>query len=422
MAELERARFTAAIAALSAVLPLEHPADAVLRRFFRDHPGLGVRDRAFIAETVFACLRRKRLLEHLAGGARPRRLVLACLTKLQGVSVRELAAVADASDLEWLRGVRAVDLDTLPLGVRADFPDWLIERLLPDLGEAALLALARSLQQPAPLDLRVNLARATRDEVLAQLRRDGIEAAPTPFSPIGVRLQGKPAINRHQLFLSGAVEVQDEGSQILGLLVQPKRRDLVVDFCAGAGGKTLLLGDLMQSHGRLYAFDTSAKRLANLKPRLARAGLSNVHPQLIEGAHDRRIARLAGKADRVLVDAPCSGLGTLKRNPDLKWRQTPQSISEMTAKQASILSAAGTLVRPGGRIVYGTCSPLREENEDIVQGFLTAHPDFALKSVADVLAALKIPLDTGELLRLSPERHGCDGFFAAVLERGAKTA
>ncbi len=172
------------------------------------------------------------------------------------------------------------------------------------------------------------------------------------------------AINRHELFRSGAVEVQDEGSQLLGLLVAPRRRDLVVDFCAGAGGKTLLLGDLMQSQGRLYAFDTSERRLAKLKPRLARAGLTNVEPRQIADENDARAHRLASKADRVLVDAPCSGLGTLRRNPDLKWRQSPATVAEMAAKQASIMAAAARLVRPGGRLVYGTCSLLAEENEN----------------------------------------------------------
>lgn len=417
MAELERAQLSAAGAALAAVLPFSQPADAVLGAFFRKHPKLGARDRAFIAETVFACLRRKRLLEQLAGGTDPRRMVLACLAKLSGVSSRTLAPLLEASEIAWLRDVRALSIDELPLGVRCDLPDWLVEKLLPQLGESQLLALARGMQQPAPLDLRVNLTKASREEVQARFAADGIDAAPMPLSPLGVRLRGKPAINRHELFLSGAVEVQDGGSQLLGLLVAPKRNDLVVDFCAGAGGKTLLLADLMQSHGRLYAYDTSGRRLANLKLRAARAGVSSVQPQLIESEQDARLLRLRDKADRVLVDAPCSGFGTLRRNPDLKWRQTPTSIAEMSAKQASILAAAARLVRPGGHLVYGTCSVLREENEDIVEAFLAAHRDFELKPAAEVLAHARVPLDTGDYLRVSPHEHGCDGFFAAVLVR-----
>ena len=417
MADLEAAQLTWAVSALAAVLPLHRPADALLRAFFRDHPQLGARDRAFIAATVFACLRRKRLLEHLAAGTHARRLVLACLAKLQGVTRQALAPHIDASEAAWLDEVQATCLDELPLALRCDFPDWLMDRLLPGLGEAALLRLARGMQEPAPLDLRVNRMKTTREGVLERFDRDGITAHPTPYSPLGVRLQGNPAINRHELFGAGAIEVQDEGSQLLGLLVAPKRRDLVVDFCAGAGGKTLLLGDLMHSHGRLYAFDTSERRLANLKPRLTRAGLSNVEPCRIADEHDPRALRLAGKADRVLVDAPCSGLGTLRRNPDLKWRQTPAAIEAFRLKQASIMAAAARLVRPGGRLVYGTCSVLAEENEGIVEGFLATHPHFELRPAAQVLAQAHVPLDTGQFLELTPAAHGCDGFFAAVLER-----
>src|SRR6185369_2246042 len=196
----------------------------------------------------------------------------------------------------------------------------------------------------------------------------------------------KPALQEHPLFLSGAIEVQDEGSQLLGYLVAPKRGELVIDFCAGAGGKTLLLGALMRSTGRLYAYDVSDKRLSKLKPRAARAGLSNVHPVVLDNENDIRVKRMAGKADRVLVDAPCSGLGTLRRNPDLKWRQSPESVAELTAKQSAILTAAARLVKPGGRLVYATCSLLEEENEAIVAAFLASYPLFASVSAQDVLA------------------------------------
>ena len=210
---------------------------------------------------------------------------------------------------------------------------------------------------------------------------------------------------------------------MLACLLAPKRSEAVVDFCAGAGGKTLLLGAQMKNTGRLYAFDVSDRRLANMKPRLARSGLSNVHPVRIEHERDTRIKRLAGKIDRVLVDAPCSGLGTLRRNPDLKWRQDPQSVGELTAKQAAILAAAATLVRPGGRLVYATCSLLTVENRGIVEAFLAAHPDFALLPAGEVLAKQQIELPasalSGDCLQLLPQHHDTDGFFAAVLERRA---
>jgi 16S rRNA (cytosine967-C5)-methyltransferase len=198
---------------------------------------------------------------------------------------------------------------------------------------------------------------------------------------------------------------------------------MVADFCAGAGGKTLLLGGLMRSQGRLYAFDVAEKRLAKLKPRLARSGLSNVHPVRIESENDIKIKRLAGKLDRVLVDAPCSGLGTLRRNPDLKWRQTPASVAELTVKQAAILHAASGLVKTGGRLVYATCSLLAAENDAVVADFLAAHPQFVALSAAEVLSRQGIDIDCdasgGDRLRLLPHRHGTDGFFAAVMERRA---
>ncbi|MBI3936593.1 MAG: RsmB/NOP family class I SAM-dependent RNA methyltransferase [Betaproteobacteria bacterium] len=407
----------AAAEALRAALGFGHPADAVLRRFFRAHPGLGARDRAFVAETVFDVLRRKRLLDFLVNDASPRQLVLACLTRFRGLSVRDLEPLLTREETAWAGRLKALHADEPPLAVQADLPDWVVASLERSLDDEDILALGRAMQQPAPLDLRVNTLAATREEVLAELAARGIAATPTPLSPLGIRLAGKPALERDALYLSGKIEVQDEGSQLLGFLVAPRRHDLVVDFCAGAGGKSLLLGALMRSHGRLYAFDVSVKRLNRLRVRLKRSGLSNLHPQLIANENDLKVKRLAGKIDRVLVDAPCSGLGTLRRNPDLKWRQSPRSVEELKLKQAAILNAAAGLVKPGGRLVYATCSMLPEENEDIVAGFLAGHAGFALAPANAVLAESRIALDTGEYLRLTPQRHGTDGFFAAVMQR-----
>jgi 16S rRNA (cytosine967-C5)-methyltransferase len=293
------------------------------------------------------------------------------------------------------------------------------QRLLTTHTEVDAAALARGLLEPAPLDLRVNALRATREEVLERFAADGIDAAATPFSPNGVRLAEKPALQQHPLFLEGKVEVQDEASQLLTWLVAPRRREMVVDFCAGAGGKTLALGAAMRSEGRLYAFDTSKSRLANLAPRLKRSGLSNVHPQHIDSENDSRIKRLSEKIDRVLVDAPCTGLGTLRRNPDLKWRQSEPGLAELVAKQGVILAAAARLVKPGGRLVYATCSILPEEDDGVVAAFLSAHPQFRPLHCGELLAAQGIALDTGEQLRVYPHSHGMDGFFAAALERRA---
>jgi 16S rRNA (cytosine967-C5)-methyltransferase len=287
------------------------------------------------------------------------------------------------------------------------------------MSDSDILALGRALQQPAPLDLRVNTLLAKRDDALAALAASGIQGRATPYSPAGIRLHDKPAINLHPLFRDGSIEVQDEGSQLLAYLVAPRRGELVVDFCAGAGGKTLALGALMHSQGRVYAFDVSARRLARLKPRLKRSGLSNLHPAVIAHENDAKVKRLASRIDRVLVDAPCSGLGTLRRNPDLKWRQSPQSVEELKRKQAAILASAARLVKPQGRLVYATCSLLAEENEDIVEKFLADHADYRCLDCAEILRSQRIDLDTGRYLTLRPDVHGTDAFFAVVMTRAA---
>ena len=403
---------------LSELLRSSFPADLVVSHYFRQHRELGHADRGFVAETVFSVLRRKRSLSaRCADEVTSRRLLLAALACLHGMNRRELAVVLSESESKWLGQAKAVHLDDLPPAVRLDLPDWLHGELSRQFAAEAVEQLAAALNQPAPLDLRVNALKAHRQEVLARLLADGLTAAPCPYSPLGIRLAGKPALSRHPLFLDGSIEVQDEGSQLLGFLLQPRRGEMVADFCAGAGGKTLLLGAMMRSQGRLYAFDVDERRLARLKPRLARSGLSNVHPVRIDSERDTKIRRLAGKLDRVLVDAPCSGLGTLRRNPDLKWRQTPASVAELCTKQGAILAAAGDLLKPGGRLVYATCSVLEAENEVIVQNFLARFPEFVLCSAQEILARQEIAIDVGERLRLLPQHHGTDAFYGAVMER-----
>lgn len=418
--QITSAQFSQLVEALTIVLPLVSPADVTLKHFFREHPKLGSHDRAVIAETVYAVLRRRRLLEHLVPHGVPRRMALAALVKLNGLSLKQLAPIMRNDDEEWLTVLKSVKTESLPFEIRADLPDWVIKRLRVWLDDGQILTLAQGLQTTAPLDLRVNTFRTRRETVLEAFRAEGIAAEPTRLSPIGVRLAQKVALNKHPLFLSGDVEVQDEGSQLLGLLMEARRGEMVVDFCAGAGGKSLLLGAAMQSQGRVYAFDVSEKRLNNLGPRLKRSGLSNLFPSRIDSENDPKIKRLAGKIDRVLVDAPCTGLGTLRRNPDLKWRQTEEGLMELRAKQKSILNAAAKLLKPGGRLVYGTCSILREENEEIAADFLLSHPKFRLLGAAEVLGRLKIDVpDAGDYLRLSPELHHTDGFFAAIFELSA---
>ncbi|NJA89015.1 RsmB/NOP family class I SAM-dependent RNA methyltransferase [Rhodocyclus tenuis] len=415
---LSPALFARAEAVLGELLRFSSAADVVLSAYFRRNPELGRADRAFVAELAYTVLRRRRsLAERCAGDVTSRRLLLAALACEQGLNRRQMDTLLRDPEGKWLSEAKALVRASLPPAVRCDLPDWLHALLVAQYGEEATEALAEASNRQAPLDLRVNVQKATREAVIERLVADGIAASATPLSPIGVRLNGKPSLAKYPLFLDGSIEVQDEGSQLLGFLLQPRRGEMVADFCAGAGGKTLLLGALMRSQGRLYAFDVSARRLAALKPRLARSGLSNVHPVCIDSERDARVRRLAGKLDRVLVDAPCSGLGTLRRNPDLKWRQTPQAIAELGVKQASILAAAATLVKPGGRLVYATCSPLAAENDAIVDAFIAAHPEFTPLSAGDILREQGIAITAGDRLRLSVLEHGVDGFFAAVFQR-----
>ncbi len=410
-----------ASALLAAILNGQSAADKAMERYFREHRELGARDRGEVAESTYAALRRLALLKHAAGADAPASALMAtCLLSL-GWSARALEQANyrpkegyEARHLaERLRGLRQ---EELPLDVRTNLPQWLAERLVEQLGQDETIALADALNQPAPLDIRINTLKTERDALQAQLAAEGHDLQPTPYSPLGLRRNDRAPLFKTRSFQEGLFEIQDEGSQLLGLLLEPKRRELVVDFCAGAGGKTLEVGALMANTGTLYAFDVAAKRLEKLKPRLARAGLDNVRAVVIDSERDARVRRLASKADRVLVDAPCSGTGTVRRNPDIKWR--PIDLDEITAKQKNILAAAATLVRPGGRIVYATCSLLREENEAIIEGFLADHPDFALVPANEVLARRNVDIaGMDRYLRLYPHRHGTDGFFAAVAER-----
>jgi 16S rRNA (cytosine967-C5)-methyltransferase len=409
---------------LGELLQWAGPADVTLSRWMRAHPGLGARDRAEVAEAVYDVLRnlrRYRRLGESGTGPASRRLAILGLAATWASDAHGAAALDEGleeAEREWLAHVARLDLATLPRAVRCSLPDWLEERLgaLPDAD-----ALIESLNRPAPLDIRVNPLKAERDDILRSFRGTPAERyapAAMPWSPWGIRMQGRPPVNRWPQFEDGRIEVQDEGSQLLALLVAPRRGEMIIDFCAGAGGKSLLIGALMRSTGRLYAFDVSAARLARAKPRFARSGLSNIVPVVIQDENDARVKRLAGKVQRVLVDAPCSGIGTLRRNPDLKWRQHPAALVELTVLQARILASAARCVAPGGRLVYATCSLLSEENEAHADAFLTAHPEFERVDAAAILNGRCPGLElAGPYVNLRPDRHGADGFFAAVFER-----
>ena len=406
---------------LERVLRFDAPADSLVSSFLRAHKELGQRERHTLAETTYQVLRERLRYQHLAaGGAAPPFRRLAILG-WQGAHYFLHSGMSD-EERAWLERARKAEAAGLPDKLRHNLPDWLSGQLLEQFGAEDFWPAVQALNRPAALDLRVNVLKAKREAVQAALAELGISAAPTPYSPWGLRLADKPALQLLPAFKQGDFEVQDEGSQLLALLLDARRGEMVVDFCAGAGGKTLAIGAAMRNTGRLYAFDTSGHRLAALKPRLARSGLSNVYAVQIAHERDDRIKRLAGKIDRVLIDAPCSGLGTLRRNPDLKWRQTPGSIVELPDKQRAILASAARLLKPGGRLVYATCSLLRAENEVIADEFTQAQAgNFTVLPAATALAEARVAqpetLTEGAHLRLWPHRHATDGFFAAVWQR-----
>ena len=407
-------------ALLREVLRFDAAADAVVAAYVRRQPGLGPRERQLLADTVFAALRRLPLWRHLARdapGAVERRIAALAWAGDTDALARSL----DAGERAWLDAARACDVETLPDTLRHHLPDWLAAALRAQLADDEFWALARALLAPAPLDLRVNVLKARREAARAALADAGIATEPTPYSPWGLRVQGKPSLRGVAALQRGEVEVQDEGSQLLALLSGARRGETVVDFCAGAGGKTLALGAMMRGNGRLYAFDVSASRLAALQPRLQRAGIDHVYPMTIAHERDERVQRLEGKVGRVLVDAPCSGLGTLRRNPDLKWRHTPHTVEALVATQRAVLDAAARLLAPGGRLVYATCSLLEAENEAVADAFGADHPRWRPLDAAAVLqhagVADAASLAPAGRLRLWPHRHGTDGFFAAVWQR-----
>jgi len=421
---------------LARLLRFEGPADATMSRHFKADRRLGPRERSVVAEAAFGALRRLATLRWVMQTADPVRAPhLAALIELaRQHGIDSLGPRLLRGDERAVRGALSLDLALAPAAVRAEVPTWLFQKITVQYHDAQQLleALARA----APLDLRVNTIKIDRDSVLAEFKsafkssagstRSGgapLHAEATRYSPDGIRLRDKPALTRWPMYKDGRIEVQDEGSQLVARLAAPRRGQMVVDFCAGAGGKTLAIGSLMKSTGRIYAFDVNAKRLAGLGPRLARSGLSNVHPVAIRSAADSRVKRLAAKIDRVVVDAPCSGSGTLRRNPDLKWRFDEGELERLTGVQSDLLRASARLVKPGGRLVYATCSVLSVENQDIVSTFLAEHPDFTALPAAEVLGGQGIRIEDAERFApwfvMLPHLHDTDGFFAAVLERDA---
>jgi 16S rRNA (cytosine967-C5)-methyltransferase len=311
----------------------------------------------------------------------------------------------------------------MPRAVACDIPDWLEPHLAAVYGRRLEDEMA-ALNAAAPIDLRVNSLRADRETARRALAAEHITAEPTPWSPLGLRLKHRAPLAGTSVFKDGFVEVQDEGSQLAALLADARPGMRLVDFCAGAGGKSLALAAGMNNRGKLVACEVSAWRLERSARRLRRAGVSNVERRTLTSERDPWVKHHAKSFDRVFVDAPCLGIGSWRRNPDGKWRARPQDLAELVERQRDILASASRLVKPGGRLIYVTCSLLREENEDQAEAFLAAHPDFALYPAArawEETIGGRSPAGD-EYLRLTPARHGTDGFFTAIFERATTAA
>ena len=397
-------------------------ADSQLSLFFKKNKNIGKSERSLIADTYYNVIRNKRYLEALGSTSNPFKLILIYLIKLQGRSIRDLLPMISEENGIWLTKIKANKLTNIDLSVKLSLPDWFWSKLSTQYNEKIAIKIANSLLLPAQLCVRVNALKGkNRQEVITELKESFPEVQDqifeTKISPIGIILPRGSFIQKHPLYLEGNVEIQDEGSQLLSYLADAKRGQMVADFCAGAGGKTLAMASMMKNTGRIYSFDISGKRLDNLKVRLKRSGASNISMQRISSENDNKIKRLKEKFDRVLVDAPCTGFGTLRRNPDLKWKHSEKTLMELIVKQRNILQSAARLCKKKGLLIYATCSLLNEENEEQVTNFLSKNLDFKLLSKTVILEKYGVFLNDKKYLKLNPFENDTDGFFGAVMEK-----
>jgi 16S rRNA (cytosine967-C5)-methyltransferase len=430
-------RIEAAIELLGLIDTPLRPADQVAAEYFRGHRYIGSKDRRAVSDLLYGIVRRRAALDWWLARASAgpveagRGRMIATLVLVEGWPAERIAAAFDGvqyhpaaltpAERALARGLERHTLDhpDQPDWVRYEVPEWLFPKLAARFGPSLVREL-RALQEEAPLDLRVNLIKATREQAIAALAGEGVPASPTPLSPVGLRLARRVNIAGTRTFQDGLVEVQDEGSQLVALLTDVRPGQRVCDFCAGAGGKTLALAARMNNRGSITALDVREGRIARASQRLRRAGVHNVTRRVLEGQRDPWVKRHKAGYDRVLVDAPCTGCGTWRRNPDAKWNVRPKDLAELVVLQADILDSAARLVKTGGRLVYATCSLLAEENEAQVEKFLGGHADFRQLPVAEIWPAAvggPCPVATPSLM-LTPAGHGTDGFFAAVFERG----
>lgn len=415
----------------------DQPADATIAKYFRGHRYIGSKDRAKISAALYEILRHTYRLNwwvdelmngKLSAEERIRGVMITFLSLLKKYPAEAIMAVFsggkyapaaleddETAFLKKLEG-RTLVHPKMSDSVRLECPPWAYSLMKPSYGDA-LDDEMQAMQEPASLDIRINPLKTNRDDVLQELSAADIKAKATPFSPLGIRVEGRPSLSQMALFKDGRIEVQDEGSQILSLMLDAKSGMSVVDFCAGAGGKTLAIAAAMNNKGRVVACDVAGNRLEKAKLRFRRAGLHNIETHELKNENDQWVKHNAGKYDRVLIDAPCSGTGTWRRNPDARWKQLGPSLDDLLAMQGRILNSASRLVKTGGRLVYATCSMLREENQKQVSAFLENNPSFKLVPLDIAMPAQLKKLAKGEMLVLTPAQHKTDGFFAAVLEK-----
>jgi len=417
------------------------PADAILDRFFRSHKYLGARDRRFIAETVYGVLRHLRLSREIiaqivgndyAGLGEEKQLRLALVA--YSVVVTSGADRSESDLREFLQDTipanvidtvlkglsehrAAADKSSVGTGVRFSFPDWMVHRFTEEYGPVESERLCQALNEPAPLTIRVNLLKASRDECHSRLSKEHVNCEPTRYSPLGLQIPKRLNLFQLQSFREGYFEVQDEGSQILPLLIDPTPTAKVLDACAGAGGKSLEFAMLMKNRGEIVAADVHDRRLEELRKRSRRAGAHNIRTKVVDLLEVDE-TDIEPVFDIVLVDAPCSGVGTIRRNPGMKWTVTEETVREISEKQRRILANSARYVKQGGLLVYATCTLFREENEDVVNGFLDAHPGYELEDPTVRVERVQLHGSTsGRFVKLLPHIHGTDGFFCAFLRQ-----
>ncbi|MFC4270833.1 rRNA cytosine-C5-methylase [Sneathiella chungangensis] len=432
------ARLAAAAELLTAIGAAATPAEQHIGSYFRARRYAGSKDRRWVTEFTYRALRRQGELDWIAHeiGLEPSPR-MRCFISLLLFDDLPLAEVRSgwiggphgleeptAEEVAALEKAATLDLAQMPAAAAGNFPDWLADTLTAQYGESAADIMA-AYGSRAPVTLRVNGLKATREDILATLKEEGIDAEATTLSPDGIILNDRLNLSRHPLLDAGRIELQDEAAQIAARLACAAPGMIVVDFCAGGGGKSLAMAAGMAHQGKIHAFDTNARRMRDIQSRATRAGVTLIEPVAIAGDDTdiELFTPLVGGVDRVFVDAPCSGSGTWRRQPDQKWKLTADRLAELIALQADILSRAAPLVAPGGRLIYATCSILAGENEAQIEAFLSSHPEFMLCPVSEIWDAAGL---TGSyektFLALTPADIGTDGFFTAVLEKGPRRA